>query len=120
MKRQKLSETTSKPTHRSCTQAKQIEFGLDSPALDVVISDKFLKVLCQCDDCAKAFLKVKKMIHEMENLDGDTILLVNNLEGEVNHEESEELAVQSEECTGELTAGAGNFLLSFYQHSRST
>ena len=45
-KRQKLSETDSKPTMRSCKQGKQIEFGNDSPALDVVISDKFFEVLC--------------------------------------------------------------------------
>ena len=41
----------------------------------------------------------------MENIDDDELLLVNNLDGEVNQEETEEMAMQSEQCTAELTAG---------------
>ena len=70
-KRQKLSDTESKPMFRSCKQAKQVEFGLDSPALDVVISDKFLEVVCKCEDCTKTFSRIKKLIHAMENIDAE-------------------------------------------------
>jgi len=94
-KRQKLSDTAQVSVAsgtRSCQNEKtsgerSTGFGLDQPALDLVISDRFLDVVCACDACEKTFSRVKKLVHAIENRDEATKALETNLEGEVNHSE---------------------------------
>ena len=57
----------------------------------MVISEKFIDVLCTCEDCEKSFSRIKKLIHAMENRDPDQVLLENNLDGEVNQEDQSDL-----------------------------
>ena len=64
-----------------------MRFSKDKPALDLIISDKFLDVACTCVDCEKTFLRIRKLLQAIENRDEAHINLENNLEGEVNLDE---------------------------------
>mmetsp|Transcript_45251 Transcript_45251/g.60066 ORF Transcript_45251/g.60066 Transcript_45251/m.60066 type:complete len:96 (+) Transcript_45251:1186-1473(+) len=57
------------------------------PALDLIISEKFLDVLCPCAKCTQAFSRVKKLVDAIENRDEALQALENNLDGEINQEE---------------------------------
>ena len=62
-------------------------FGLDKPALDLIISEKFLDCACTCDRCTKTFARTKKLLKAIEDRDDALKNLENNLEGEVNPED---------------------------------
>ncbi len=56
---------------------------MDQPALDLIISEKFLDIACQCDQCTKSFSRVKKLIQAIDNRDEDLQALETNLDGEI-------------------------------------
>lgn len=61
-------------------------FGVDQPALDLVISERFLDELCSCEACGVTFERVKKLVEAIENREQELVDLENNLEGELNPE----------------------------------
>ena len=103
-KRQKLSETgESKVTRRSCYDTK-VRFCQDQPALDLIISENFLDIACNCEDCTKTFARLRKLIAAIDNRDEALKDLENNLEGEVNPEDA-----VTQSCAGASAATpAGN------------
>ena len=109
-KRQRLSDgspakpTVSSTSTRSCQNLAKLDYSVDSPALDLVISDKFLEITCPCDHCLASFAKIKKLVQAIDNRDEALKDLENNLEGEVNNEGLEE----SKDPTGGSARSANN------------
>ena len=44
-----------------------LRFGQDTPALDLIINDKFLEVACACEICTKTFARIKKLIAAIDD-----------------------------------------------------
>ena len=54
------------------------------PAFDVVINETFIKYICPCERCTKAFKKIITLSDAIENRTADDIALEKNLAGELN------------------------------------
>lgn len=73
---------------------------MDTPALDLVISNKFLNVLCKCEQCQNpkgAFSRIKNLIQAIENRDDDVKKLEANLDGELLDEEENNLKTDQQD-----------------------
>jgi len=56
----------------------------------VLLEEAVVKDLCECERCQTAFKRVTLMVHAVENLSSEDKALHNNLEGNINEEESSE------------------------------
>jgi hypothetical protein len=57
---------------------------------DILLDDRVLEYLCECEECQTIFSKVKRHVEAIENLNDDEKKLVNNLEGLVNEDDEED------------------------------
>ena len=87
-KRRKLdyiNKEESVPMKKSCENHPQESTAqANMPAFDVVINENFIKYICPCERCTKAFQKIKSLGDAIENRGADDIALEKNLEGELN------------------------------------
>lgn len=57
----------------------------------MIIDEKFLLNSCECKECEQIFAKVKRHVDCVKNLNEEEKNLANNLEGNVNEEEGDEV-----------------------------
>jgi hypothetical protein len=86
----KLDDTKACDTkRRSCLQDPEstlvkANFNKETPALDIVLHEDFLRVVCACTDCSPVFGRIEKLLETIENRDQDEMKLDRNLDGLVN------------------------------------
>ena len=72
----------------------------------MIINDKFLEVACACATCTKTFARIRKLIAAIDDRPEALKDLENNLEGEVNPDETGKLLLTNSRSLGETTAAS--------------
>ncbi|CDW89145.1 loc398523 partial [Stylonychia lemnae] len=71
-------------------QEQDVNGSLVQQGFDLIIDEKMIKYICDCQNCSKIFSKLKRHIQVIENMNEQDRKLLNNLDGNINEDGLEE------------------------------